>query len=169
MPAIRAAQRGSQSETALGEVETVADRATHAVILHPSHQRLVNAPLVEQVLQQSSYRIVGDGGDDGRVEAEATLQAAGHVVFAAAFGDFKAPRGPDATVTRIEPQHYFTQRDQIPASSALRLNGQRICFRPCAHALIPVLMSARCKRGASKWMINSAITYAEPARMNSGI
>src|SRR5262249_56490416 len=113
VPTIRAAQRCTQSETTLGEVQTVANGSTYAVILHPSHQRLIDTALIEQILEQPSYRIVSDGCDDRRIEAETTLQAAGNVVFAATLGAFKGPRGPNAPCATSEAQHHLAKPTPI--------------------------------------------------------
>src|SRR5262249_23595613 len=57
--------------------------------------------------------------------AEAALQAARHVVFAAAFPDAELARRVDARLARIEPQHHFTQRHQVPPTSGFLRNLKR--------------------------------------------
>ena len=54
--AIGAAERRAHAEAALGEVETVAHGAADAVVRHPAQVRLVDAALVDQVLDQAADR-----------------------------------------------------------------------------------------------------------------
>jgi len=46
---------------------------------------------------------------------EAAAQAAGHVIFAAAFPHLKLARGVDAAFAGIETKHYFTEAERVPA------------------------------------------------------
>ena len=113
--AIRTAERRAHAEAALGEVQAVPDRPPDAVVSGPLHA-LFDAALEHQVFDQTAHRIVGERGDDRRAQAEAAFQAAGDVVFAAAFPHLERARGVDAAVAGIEPQHDFAQGDAIPAA-----------------------------------------------------
>ena len=62
--------------------------------------RLVDAALVDEVLHEAAHRVVDEGRDHRRVQAEAALEAAGDVVFAAAFPDLERARGVDAALAR---------------------------------------------------------------------
>src|SRR5206468_2290612 len=73
--AIGAAERAADAEAALGEVEAVADAAADAVVGDPANVRLIDAALVEAVLDQPSDGIVGERRHHGGVEPEAALEA----------------------------------------------------------------------------------------------
>ena len=53
--------------------------------------------------------IVDEGGADGGFQAEAFAEAAGDVVFAAAFPGLKGARCADASLAGIEAQHDFAE------------------------------------------------------------
>jgi hypothetical protein len=57
--------------------------------------------------------VVDEGGDDGGFQAEAFAEAAGGVVFAAAFPDLEVPRGADAALAGIEAKHDFAEGDLV--------------------------------------------------------
>src|SRR5262249_22235734 len=99
---IRTPQCCTNPETAFGKIQPVANAPADAVKFHPPHQRLVHAALKDQILKQPAHRIIGKGSHDGCFQAKAPLQTACNVVFAAALGNFKVTRGPDAAITRIE-------------------------------------------------------------------
>ena len=120
--AVRASDRGARAETPLGEVQPVAHSPSHAVIFHPLHVRLVDAALIDQVLNQTAHGIVGERGHDRRLHSEAALQPAGDVVFAAAFPCLKSPRRVNSPVARVEPQHHFAERDQVPSAAIFRFD-----------------------------------------------
>ena len=119
---VRAAERRAQAEAALREVEAVANGAPDAVVLHEADVALVDAALVEQVLEQAADRVVDEGGDDRRALAEAAREAAGDVVLAAAFPDPEAARGVDPRVARVETQHHLAQAHGVEAAFAGRLD-----------------------------------------------
>src|SRR5262249_58066303 len=97
------------------------------------------------------------------------LKTAGDVVFATAFGDFKVARGPDAAIARIETQHDFAQTYKVPTTVLSRLDCHwHSGVSNSSHAPTPVSMSARSRRGTSRWITSSATRYAEPAMMNIG-
>jgi hypothetical protein len=93
----------AETEPALGEVQSIADGATHAVVRAPADQRGVDAALQDQVLDQPAHLVVDQRGDHGRAEAEAAPQAAGDVVLAAALPYPEGPGGPDAPLAGVEP------------------------------------------------------------------
>src|SRR5712692_4644566 len=131
VPAIRTSKRSAQAETSLGKIQTVADRASHAVKGHPADIFLTDASLEDQIFDKAANWIVRKGGHDGRVHPKASAKAAGDVVFASPFPCTKMARGGDALVARIEPQHDFAKADQVPHATALRLDIQ---FR---HVCLP--------------------------------
>ena len=100
--AVRAAQGRAHAVAARREVETVADGAAHAVVLGPAHMRLIDAALVDEVLHEAPHRVVDQGRHHGRVQAEAALEAAGDVVFAAALPHLERPRGVDPAFAGVE-------------------------------------------------------------------
>ncbi len=133
MAAIRAAERGAHAEAALSEVQAVAGGAAYAVVLHPLHVRLIDAALQHQVFEQAAYGIVGERGDDGRLQSEAAPQPARDVVFAAALPHAELPRRRDADIAGIEPQHHFAERDQVPLAGFLRAQREAVLIVRCRH------------------------------------
>ena len=57
--AVGAAERGADAEAAFGEVEPVADLAADAVVREPAEVRLLDAALVDQILDQPPDGVVG--------------------------------------------------------------------------------------------------------------
>src|SRR6476646_10741505 len=167
VPPVRATESRAGTKTALREVQSVSHAAAHTVIIHPLHLPLINAALVEKILEQSPHWIVSNCGDDGRIEAKATLQPASYVVFASALGDRKGPSRGNAVIPRIKTQHHLAQTDQVPAMSRFWFDIQRHCdsrsYAPSAAASL-----AGSIRGASTWMSARAIKYTEPAMMKIG-
>ena len=99
------------------------DGAPDAVVLDPAQVRLVDAALVDEVLDEPADRVVHERRDDGGLEAEAALEAAGHVVFAAAFPDLEGARGVDAALAGIEAQHHLAEAHEVEAAAGLGLHG----------------------------------------------
>src|SRR5260370_11092079 len=122
VPAIVTSQRCTHAESTLREIEAVARRAAHAVVLHPAHQRLVHAALVNEILKEPPDRIIGERRYNRGVQAEATLQPASDIVFPAAFAHFKGSRRCNPPVACVEPHHDLAQTDQVPAAFFLRLD-----------------------------------------------
>src|SRR5438552_3785319 len=81
-----------------------------------ANQRLIDPALIDQVLDQTSYRIIGKRRDDGRVQSEAALEAAGNVVFTASLTNVETACGRDACLTWIQAQHHLAQCHQVPAA-----------------------------------------------------
>src|SRR5215212_5575774 len=138
----------AHAKTAFSEVETIANRPSNPVELHPLDVRLVHAALINQILDQAADCVLSERSDDRSVHPEATLQAPRDVVFTAAFPDLKVARGSDASFTCIETQHYFTETDDVPAAVRLRLGHEM------AHDSERLAGSSL---GASRWMISNAM------------
>jgi hypothetical protein len=80
--------------------------------------------LQDKVLEQAAHVIVGKGGADGGLHAEAAAQTAGHVVFPAAFPHFEFTRRADAAFTRIETKHDFAERDHVIGAGTGGFDGE---------------------------------------------
>ena len=100
MAAVGNAHRAAHAETALGEIQPVAHRAAHAVERHPLDEFRVHAALQNKILDEPADVVVGERGADGGLEAEAAAQAAGDVVFAAAFPGLEFAGRADAALAR---------------------------------------------------------------------
>src|SRR4029077_20914675 len=118
--AVVGTEGGAYSESALGEIEAVAGGAADAIVLDPANEGLVDAALIDEILEQAAYGIIGEGGDHGSVQAEAAFESAHDIVFAAAFADFERARGGDALFGGVEANHDFAEADQVPAALLLR-------------------------------------------------
>jgi len=114
--AVGTAGGGADAETALGEVEAVADVAADAVVLDPLEQREVDTALEHEVFDEAADGVVGERGGDGGAQAEAATEAAGDVVFAAALPDLELAGGVDAGVAGIEAEHDFAEGEAVPAA-----------------------------------------------------
>src|SRR5262245_43430976 len=64
--AVRASDRRARAKAPLGEVQPIAHGPSNAVIWRPLHVRLIDAALIDQVLNQTAHRVVGEGGHDRR-------------------------------------------------------------------------------------------------------
>ena len=118
MAAVGAADGTADAEATLGEVQPVAAARPTPSYGDPDHMRLVDAALVDEVLDQTADRVVGERGDDRRVEPEAAAQPACDVVLAAALPDVEAAGRGDSTVSRVEPEHHLAERHEVPAALA---------------------------------------------------
>ncbi len=92
MAAIVASGSGAHAESALGEVEAVADGAADAIKRNPAQKRGIYAALQDTVFNKTADGVVGQCGSDGRAQTEAAPKAAGDVVLAAAFPDSELAR-----------------------------------------------------------------------------
>src|SRR6267143_4223631 len=135
VPTIVTSQRCTHAEAALRKIEAVARRAAHAIVLHPAHQRLVYATLVNEILKEPPHRIIGERCDDRGVQAEATLQPARNVVFPSALAHFKGSRRRNAAVARVEPHHNLAQTDEVPVAFFLRLDRQTHALTSTAYSI----------------------------------
>jgi hypothetical protein len=124
------AECGSDPETAFCKVETVAGSSPDAIVRHPADQRLIDAALKDEILEQAPDWIVGESGDHSGFEAEAAFQSAGDVVFASAFAYFEGSGGGNAPVTGIEAQHDFPEAYQIPSAIFFIFDLQWHSIRP---------------------------------------
>src|SRR6185436_18776062 len=113
---VRAADGAAEAEAALREVESVAHRAPDAVVLDPLDVRLVDAALVDEVLDEPPHGVVGEGRDDRRLEPEAAPQTARDVVLAAALPGLERARRRDPPVARVEAEHDLAERDEVEAA-----------------------------------------------------
>ena len=113
---VGAADGAADAEASLGEVEPVAHLAADTVVGDPAHVRLVDAALEHQVLDEPADRVVGQRRDDRGPQPEAAAQAAGDVVLAAALADLETPRGGDAALAGIQPEHDLAEGDEVPAA-----------------------------------------------------
>ena len=84
--------------------------------------RLVNAALIDQVLDETTDRVVSERRDDSRIEAEAALQTARDVVLASALPHAETSRRVYARVAGVEPQHHLAERDDVPTALRLRFD-----------------------------------------------
>ena len=80
----------------------------------PFHVRLIDAALIDQILNQAADRIVGKSRHDRRVETETSFQSASDIVFAAAFPHLERPRRVYPLIARIEPEHHFAEGNDVP-------------------------------------------------------
>ena len=103
----------THAKAAFGEVEAVADDATDTVKRHPPDKLGIDAPLQNEVFDEPANIVVRKSRGDGRLESEAATQAAGDVVFAAAFPDFEFARASDPAFARVEAEHDFSQREEV--------------------------------------------------------
>src|SRR5262245_60307712 len=109
MSAVGASGRPSYSESTIDEVQTIPDCASNAVVGHPSDQGLIDATLINEILDEASDGVIRECSHNRRLQTEASLQRAGHVVFAAAFVYIEFASRPDSLVAGIESQHDFTE------------------------------------------------------------
>ncbi len=105
--------RAANAKTALGEVQPIANRATDAVVIAPLEVVHGHTALQNKILHQPPHFIICEGRNHRRAQAEASPQAACHVVLAAAFPRGKLPRRANTTLAGIQSQHNFPQRNKI--------------------------------------------------------
>src|SRR5262245_6551858 len=155
MSAVGASNRAAYSESTIDKVQTVSDCASNTVVGHPSDQRLIDATLINQILDQASDGVIGECGHNCRLQTETSFQRPGHVVFAAALIDIEIASRPDSLVAGIESQHDFTESNEVPPASFFWSRAQD-------HS------SAASRFGTSTWMTARAARYADPASTNTG-
>jgi hypothetical protein len=85
----------------------------HAVKGNPLDEFGVHAALQQEIFQQATDLVVGEGRGHRGLQAESPAQAARDVVFAAALPDFEFARATDASFARVEPEHDFPQREHV--------------------------------------------------------
>ncbi len=109
----------ANSKSALGKIQAVARRASDTIVRHPANVSLIDATLIQHVLQQPPHRIVRERRNDCRVHAEASLQPTRDVILPTPFTHLEGARGRDAPVARIEANHHLAQTYQVPAAILL--------------------------------------------------
>jgi hypothetical protein len=70
-------------------------------------------PCKHQIFHQPAHRVIRQRGDVSRAKAEATTQAAGHVVLSAALPNLKRSSRMNAPLAGIEAQHDLAQADGV--------------------------------------------------------
>src|SRR5438093_8576716 len=105
VPAIVRSYSGAHAEATLGKVESVAGGVADAIVLNPAHERLINAALINQILEQAADRIASEGGNDGGFHTEAALPPTRAVVFSASLPHFNRPPGSHTSPTPIHADH----------------------------------------------------------------
>src|SRR6188508_3199235 len=90
VPPVGATQRRSHAKTTFCKVQAVADGPSNSVVLHPANVRLVHTPLINQILDEATHRIVSKCCHNSSFQAKAALQPAGHVVLSPTFPALKS-------------------------------------------------------------------------------
>ena len=111
--AVDTAFGAADTEAAFGEVDGVADAFAHAVVGDPVDVGGVDAALEDEVFDEAADFVVGEGGQNAGGMAEATAEAAGDVVFAAAFPGGEVAGGANAAFTGVETEEDFTEGEEI--------------------------------------------------------
>src|SRR5438309_393508 len=124
MSAIGATQSGTDAETSLGKIQSVAHSASHSVEGNPAHVFLADAALEHQVLDEASDGVVGEGSYDCCVQSKAASKTSSHVVLASTFPRTEVAGSGNALIARIKPQHDFTEAYQVPGAAGFRLDVQ---------------------------------------------
>ena len=122
--AVGNAHSAAHTVAALGEIEAVARDAANAVERDPLDELSIHATLQNEILDEPAHVVIGERGADGGLKAEAAAQSAGDVVFATAFPDFEFAGATDTPFARIEPEHDFSERDQVVLAGAGRFEVQ---------------------------------------------
>src|SRR4029078_5174342 len=93
-----------------------------AVVRDPAKERRVDAALQNEILDETTYRVVGKSRRDGCTETKAATKTAGDVVFAATFPNREVARGVDTAFAGVEAEHDFAGAGAGPG--AIRLGNQ---------------------------------------------
>src|SRR5690606_3021011 len=153
--AVGDADGAAHPEAALGEVEAVAHRPAHAVVLLPTDEGGVDAAGQDEVLDESAHLVVREGGDHGGAQPESTPQPARDVVLPAALPGAEAARGADAPLPGVEAEHDLAEGDGVEAALLGGADGQG------AHADSP---AARATAWAVSWVIVAKSSAATASR-----
>lgn len=89
-------------------------------------ERCVHSPLQDEILEQLSNRVFGEGRDDSGAHAEAPSESARDVIFSAPLPRAEVSRRVDAFFAGIEPQHYLAEADAIPPAACGRFQDDRV-------------------------------------------
>src|SRR6266404_3444632 len=119
MAAVGASHRSPQSKAPLGKIQPIAGLPPHAIVPNPLDVRLVHTSLIDQVLDQPANGILRQCSHHSSIQTEAPLEAAGNVVFTAAFPHFEFSCMRDPVFSGVKAKHYLSQSNKVPA--ALRL------------------------------------------------
>src|SRR6266567_5617064 len=122
MPSVRTTDCRAHTESTFREVQSVTHRAAQAVVIYPLDVRLVDAALVDEVLNEPADRVVGERRHYRRIQPETAFQPSRNVVLASALPNLKRPRGMNSSFTRIEAKHHLAEADQIPAAVLFRFD-----------------------------------------------
>src|SRR5699024_11583707 len=87
VPTVADPARAAHTAAALGEVQPVAHLPADPVELGPPDQRGVHAAGEDEVLDQVTHRVVGQGGDHSGAQAHGAAQPTGHAGLAPALPD----------------------------------------------------------------------------------
>ena len=77
---------------------------------------LIDASLINKVLDKTANRIIGQSCNDRGLHAKAAMEAASYVVLAASFPNPEGPRSGYAAIVGIEAKHDFAETYQIPSA-----------------------------------------------------
>src|ERR1035437_4722050 len=77
--------------------------------------RAVDPARHQEILDEVSDGVVHERGNDRRSQAEATTQASGDVVLAAALVCPERASAADAALAGVEPKHHLAEGDAVPA------------------------------------------------------
>jgi hypothetical protein len=72
---------------------------------------MIDTTLINQILNQSTDRIVRQRGDDSRIQSKASFQSTRYVVFAAAFPPEKCASWP--RVHRLDQTQHYCRDDKV--------------------------------------------------------
>ncbi len=118
------AQSTAYAEAALGEIETHPAVGADAVEGHPFDVRRIDAALENEVLEEQTDIVLGDGGNDRGIEPEALPQCPDDVVLTAALPHTELPRSLYPLVAGVEPEHDLSERNRVPSARGLRSDLQ---------------------------------------------
>jgi hypothetical protein len=106
--AIGTSDSRANSIATLRKIQSVARRATHAIIGSPANERCIDTTLQDKVFNKAAYGIFGERGCHGGAQSKTTTKAAGYVILAAAFPGGELSGRMDTAFARIKAQHHFT-------------------------------------------------------------
>jgi len=87
----------------------------------PPHVRLIDPPLVDEVLDEAPNGVVGEGGHHGGVEPEQRLQTRATLYSPPPSQALNVRAVVDATSPGSKRRHHFTEGDKIETAVALGL------------------------------------------------
>jgi hypothetical protein len=88
----------------------------------------VKLRLEHEVFEETADGVVGERGDDGGLEAEATAEASGYVVFAASLPYVEAACGGYADVAWVEAEHDFAETYFVPFAFVFGADDEALGF-----------------------------------------